>query len=179
MAEAKFSENRLPDIAFWALRAAVGVIFIAHGTGKFGEGFVGFLTGCDIIGGGAVAMYGMPIGSYKINGNIVNATSKQVIPNIQISTLMLQGTDTENGFSLDTVYSDINGKFVIEWQEVPLDLTFVMKAEDIDGQENGLYLEQKASLSFSESDLSGGDGSWDQGSAEKSITIEINEQKKK
>ena len=45
MAEAKFSENRLFDIAFWGLRAAVGVIFIAHGTGKFGEGFVGFLTG--------------------------------------------------------------------------------------------------------------------------------------
>ncbi len=45
MAEAKFSENRLLDIAFWGLRAAVGVIFIAHGTGKFGEGFVGFLTG--------------------------------------------------------------------------------------------------------------------------------------
>jgi putative oxidoreductase len=45
LAEAKFSENRLFDIAFWGLRAAVGVIFIAHGTGKFGEGFVGFLTG--------------------------------------------------------------------------------------------------------------------------------------
>ena len=45
MAEAKFSENRLLDIAFWGLRAAVGAIFIAHGTGKFGEGFVGFLTG--------------------------------------------------------------------------------------------------------------------------------------
>ena len=45
MAEAKFSENRLLDIAYWGLRAAVGVIFIAHGTGKFGEGFVGFLTG--------------------------------------------------------------------------------------------------------------------------------------
>ncbi len=45
MAESKFSENRLLDIAFWGLRAAVGVIFIAHGTGKFGEGFVGFLTG--------------------------------------------------------------------------------------------------------------------------------------
>lgn len=45
LAEAKFSENRLLDIAFWGLRAAVGAIFIAHGTGKFGEGFVGFLTG--------------------------------------------------------------------------------------------------------------------------------------
>lgn len=45
MAEAKFRENKLHDIAFWGLRAAVGVIFVAHGTGKFGPGFVGFLTG--------------------------------------------------------------------------------------------------------------------------------------
>ncbi|HET6517919.1 MAG TPA: DoxX family protein [Nitrosopumilaceae archaeon] len=45
MAEAKFRENKLHDVAFWGLRAAVGVIFIAHGTGKFGPGFVGFLTG--------------------------------------------------------------------------------------------------------------------------------------
>ena len=43
--EAKFRDNKLVDIAFWGLRAAVGVIFIAHGTGKFGPGFVGFLTG--------------------------------------------------------------------------------------------------------------------------------------
>ena len=27
------------------MRAAIGVIFIAHGSGKFGPGFVGFLTG--------------------------------------------------------------------------------------------------------------------------------------
>ena len=45
MAEAKFKENKLHDIAFFGLRAAVGVIFIAHGTGKFGPGFIGFLTG--------------------------------------------------------------------------------------------------------------------------------------
>ncbi len=45
MTEAKFKENKLVDIAFWGLRAAVGVIFIAHGTGKFNPGFVGFLTG--------------------------------------------------------------------------------------------------------------------------------------
>ena len=45
MTEATFRENKLVDIAFWGLRAAVGVIFIAHGTGKFNPGFVGFLTG--------------------------------------------------------------------------------------------------------------------------------------
>lgn len=45
MAEANFRENKLLDVAFMGMRAAIGVIFILHGSGKFGPGFVGFLTG--------------------------------------------------------------------------------------------------------------------------------------
>ena len=45
MTEAVFRESKLNDIAFWGLRAVIGVIFIVHGSGKFGPGFVGFLTG--------------------------------------------------------------------------------------------------------------------------------------
>ncbi len=45
LTEAKFRENKLHDIAFMGLRTAIGLIFIAHGTGKFNPGFVGFLTG--------------------------------------------------------------------------------------------------------------------------------------
>ena len=45
MPDAKLSEGKLNDIVFMGLRSAIGVIFIAHGMGKFGEGFVGFLTG--------------------------------------------------------------------------------------------------------------------------------------
>jgi putative oxidoreductase len=45
LADAKFRENKLVDIAFMGLRAALGAIFIAHGVSKFNEGFVGFLTG--------------------------------------------------------------------------------------------------------------------------------------
>lgn len=45
LTEANFRENKLHDIAFWGLRAAVGVIFLVHGVGKFNPGFVGFLTG--------------------------------------------------------------------------------------------------------------------------------------
>ena len=48
MAEAKFIENKLHDVAFWGLRAAVGVIFIAHGSGKFNPGFAGFLGNMGI-----------------------------------------------------------------------------------------------------------------------------------
>ena len=45
LAETLFRENKLHDIAHWGVRAAIGVIFILHGTGKFNPGFVGFLTG--------------------------------------------------------------------------------------------------------------------------------------
>ena len=45
MAEAKILENKLTDIAFMGMRASIGVIFILHGSGKFGPGFIGFLTG--------------------------------------------------------------------------------------------------------------------------------------
>ena len=45
MAEAKIVENKLTDIAFMGMRASIGVIFILHGSGKFGPGFIGFLTG--------------------------------------------------------------------------------------------------------------------------------------
>ena len=45
MTEANFRDNKLVDIAFMGMRAAIGVIFILHGMGKFGPGFVGFLTG--------------------------------------------------------------------------------------------------------------------------------------
>ena len=43
--DASLSQNKLHDIANMGMRAAIGVIFIVHGTGKFNEGFVGFLTG--------------------------------------------------------------------------------------------------------------------------------------
>lgn len=48
LTEAVFRENKLHDIAHMGIRAAVGVIFILHGTGKFNPGFVGFLTGLGL-----------------------------------------------------------------------------------------------------------------------------------
>lgn len=45
MVEAVFRENKLHDIAQMGIRAAIGVIFILHGTAKFNPNFVGFLTG--------------------------------------------------------------------------------------------------------------------------------------
>ena len=43
--DANLSQHKLHDITNMGMRAAIGVIFIVHGAGKFNEGFVGFLTG--------------------------------------------------------------------------------------------------------------------------------------
>jgi len=50
LAEAIFQENKLRDITHWGLRAAIGVIFIVQGSGKFLglPGLAGFLTSLGI-----------------------------------------------------------------------------------------------------------------------------------
>ena len=44
MTDAKIREGKLHDIAHFGIRAAIGVIFVVHGSGKFDPGFVGFLN---------------------------------------------------------------------------------------------------------------------------------------
>lgn len=45
MAEATLRVSKIHDIAHFGIRAAIGVIFIVNGTGKFSPGFAGWLTG--------------------------------------------------------------------------------------------------------------------------------------
>jgi putative oxidoreductase len=44
MAGANIHETKLNEITNFGLRSAIGVIFIAHGSGKLNPGFIGFLT---------------------------------------------------------------------------------------------------------------------------------------
>ena len=44
LADAQIKESKLHDITHFGIRAAIGVIFLVHGTGKFNPGFVGFLA---------------------------------------------------------------------------------------------------------------------------------------
>jgi len=44
LADTQIKESKLHDITHFGIRAAIGVIFLVHGTGKFNPGFVGFLT---------------------------------------------------------------------------------------------------------------------------------------
>jgi putative oxidoreductase len=48
LTEATFVENKLHDITHFGIRAAIGVIFIVQGSGKFNPGFAGMLTNMGI-----------------------------------------------------------------------------------------------------------------------------------
>ena len=48
MTEASIHQTKLNDVTHFGLRAAIGVIFIVHGSSKFNPGFSGFLT--DTVG---------------------------------------------------------------------------------------------------------------------------------
>jgi|TARA_B100001079_G_scaffold96446_1_gene82809 putative oxidoreductase len=41
--DAHLSQHKLHDVVNMGLRAAVGVVFIVHGSGKFNPGFLGFM----------------------------------------------------------------------------------------------------------------------------------------
>lgn len=45
MTESSIHNTKLNDITNWGVRAAIGIVFIIHGSGKLNPGFVGFLTG--------------------------------------------------------------------------------------------------------------------------------------
>ena len=44
LADTQIKESRLHDLTHFGIRAAIGTIFLVHGSGKFNPGFVGFLT---------------------------------------------------------------------------------------------------------------------------------------
>jgi len=44
LADTQIKESKLHDITHFGIRAAIGVIFLVHGTGKFNPGFIGFLS---------------------------------------------------------------------------------------------------------------------------------------
>jgi len=48
LAEAIFLQNKLHDITHWGIRAAIGVVFIVQGSGKFNPGFAGFLASIGV-----------------------------------------------------------------------------------------------------------------------------------
>jgi putative lipoprotein (rSAM/lipoprotein system) len=91
------------------------------------------------------------------------------IPGIALSLL---DTLTSYGIS-DTVTSDAAGRYIISFTGNPDRNTWVLRAWDRDGPENGDFLPADTVIAIAREQLSGGDGCWYAGAAEREIDVRL------
>jgi putative lipoprotein (rSAM/lipoprotein system) len=138
---------------------------------------IGSLTSCDFFN--PPAEYGVPHADYEIKGIVTDSITSSPVQHIRV-TITQNLTYTKNDSILthvDTLAvkeTDSTGKYDIQFQTFPLEeLTFKVKADDIDGTANGgNFTSQQKDVSFKQSDLSGGKD-WYDGKAVKIIDIKL------
>jgi putative lipoprotein (rSAM/lipoprotein system) len=134
---------------------------------------VGFLTGCDKIGGGIVAEYGVPNADYELKGTVTDKTTSQSIQNIRVIRPV---QSPEYG---DTTYTDKDGKYHFVFNDFPNDTnTYQLKLEDIDGGENGgEFITAEVEGVFTKNDqVEKGNGHWYDGKFVKTHDVVLNRQ---
>jgi putative lipoprotein (rSAM/lipoprotein system) len=107
------------------------------------------------------AMYGVPSAQYIIEGTTVSAKNNLPIAGLRVVS------------EYDTSFSDNEGIFKIQRSEIETNLAIPLKFDDTDGTSNGEYLSKDTTIQFKSSDFSGGDGSWDEGTAQKNVIVKI------
>ena len=121
-------------------------------------------TACEETG---TCEYGSPRADYKILGAVVNEKSEP-IKGIEVSVVNNQGIEKR--------VTDEKGNFIIEDPSASPGQEYKLSLKDIDGKDNGGEFETKdETVSFKGVSHTGGDGNWDSGSAEKSVTVEMKE----
>jgi putative lipoprotein (rSAM/lipoprotein system) len=119
-----------------------------------------------------VVDYGMPYAKFAIKGHIRTSEAGEPIEQIQVT---LQ--DTLTNIVHGTTYTDGNGAFAFDTvQSSPWNNTWILKAIDIDGTENGgLYDTTDTLVTIPLDSLEGGDGSFYEGVGEADITLFMKE----
>lgn len=114
--------------------------------------------------------YGSPHATYEIKGKVVDQEGR-TIPNIQVT---ISTTHQYVHFQNDSLATNAQGEFEIAASLTSFgeDVSFKIKAEDIDGPDNGGQFEDIITdVPFKKEDLREGDDNWNAGNAQKDITI--------
>ena len=128
-----------------------------------------------------ILMYGTPSAQFKIIGKIVSEDTKQAVRDLQISVVGYNTWTDDAGFCYENPGSDTlrtrtknDGSFLLEHYGFPSDKKYVYLIEDVDGDANGRFQAKKDSILFKNPKYSGGDKSWNSGTATmdfKTITV--------
>jgi putative lipoprotein (rSAM/lipoprotein system) len=133
--------------------------------------FLGVFGSCDkdTAGEEPRVEYGMPYATYEIKGVVTDKKTDKPIPNIRIVKPVYE----EFG---DTLYTDANGKYVFNFSDFPEnEKTFKLKAEDIDGFQNGgLFISEEIDVVITKADKVESGQGWYSGKFVKTKDIELN-----
>lgn len=125
-------------------------------------GFAGTASSCDE----PVCMYGMPIMDYTISGKVQNEDGEPV-KGIEVTT--------DDDCYGNVASSGADGTFSLKSQHFPRE-TLTIQARDVDGPENGEYLDKDQEVTLKQT--AKGDGSWYEGAFEaKDVVIVLSEKK--
>lgn len=112
--------------------------------------------------------YGSPHADFEVKGKVVDAISGDPVEGIRVTV-----SAGYNEMSAETnAVGEYSARDPYWW---PTGGTFTVDAEDMDGEENGLYDAAMETIEVSGSDFKGGDKSWYAGKLVKTVNFALGE----
>lgn len=137
---------------------------------------LGFTFSCETSDEPELATaYGCPNADYIVKGKITSETTGETISSIKVVMGETYSSDDKVYFyGIDSLTTDDQGNYELSSNTTPLDtVSFVIHIEDIDGEENGVYQEFDTTVTYIDSQFTGGSGSWYKGEVTQELNIEL------
>jgi len=118
---------------------------------------LGFMPACHHM------EYGIPTAEYILKGKVKSTNTNQPIENIKVSS--------SGNYNNPVVYTNNEGYFSIHFNGDAYSKNYTYIFQDTDSLQNGNYKDKDTIISFEGIALTGGNGKWDEGTAEKTVDI--------
>ncbi len=125
--------------------------------------FLGFASSCN-----GRMEYGMPSAKFKVTGKVTSALNGQPVQNIKVVM-----SDDSASYTADSTYTRSDGTYKAEVIEFPMDHSFTVRFQDMDGTEHGSFKAADTSVVFKDPKYHGGDGDWYEGETDKEVNIKL------
>lgn len=118
------------------------------------------------------AEYGTPTAEYTFKGKVTSSSTGAPIPGVKVT---VDSTAIYDYALFGSILTDENGDYKIleDYGGAPDGKVVYIRARDVDGELNGIFDDAQKSHTIKETDFSGGDGSWNEGSATATIDIQM------
>ena len=107
--------------------------------------------------------YGVPTAEFILNGKVKSTNTNQPIENIRVST--------DENYNNPIVFTNSEGYFSIHFNGDAYTKNYTYQFQDTDSLQNGNYKNIDTIISFEDVPLTGSNGKWDKGTAEKTADI--------